>query len=161
MELAKERWASGLCIFGFTGEDTYAIFETDMVKPAIRFVFSLLFAVLGLSTSAADTNSLVWHKTADRVDADIRGEPLWPLLETIARETGWRIYVEPGTTRNASAKFKNLPSGDALRMLLGDLNFALRAADERRIATLCLPHRDAKRHAAGARGERAGQTRSQ
>ena len=105
--------------------DTYAIFETDMVKPAICFVFCLLFAVLGLSTSAADTNSLVWHKTADRVDADIRSEPLWPLLETIARETGWRIYVEPGTTRNASAKFKNLPSGDALRMLLGDLNFAL------------------------------------
>ncbi|MGA3283789.1 MAG: S8 family serine peptidase [Verrucomicrobiota bacterium] len=81
-------------------------------------------AFTGLA-NAADTNVLVWHKTADRVDADIRGEPLWPLLETIARETGWRIYVEPGTTRNASAKFKDLPSSDALRMLLGDLNFAL------------------------------------
>ena len=96
-----------------------------MVKPAICFVFCLLFAVLCLSTSAADTNLLVWHKTADRVDGDIRGEPLWPLLEDIARQTGWRIYVEPGTTRNASAKFKDLPSSDALRMLLGDLNFAL------------------------------------
>ena len=90
----------------------------------MRFVFGLLSAMLCLSTSAADTNLLVWHKAANRVDADIRGEPLWPLLETIARETGWRIYVEPGTTRSASAKFKDLPSDDALRMLLGDLNFA-------------------------------------
>jgi hypothetical protein len=32
--------------------------------------------------------------------------------------------VEPGTTRSASTKFKNLPVGDALKMLLGDLNFA-------------------------------------
>lgn len=87
--------------------------------------FCLLFAVLCFNTSAADTNYITWHKAADRVDADIHGKPLWPLLETIARETGWRIYVEPGTTRNASAKFKDLPSGDALRMLLGDLNFAL------------------------------------
>jgi hypothetical protein len=91
----------------------------------MRFVLSLLCAVLCFNASAADTNLLVWHKTAERVDADIRGEPLWPLLEDIARQAGWRIYVEPGTARNASAKFKNLPSGDALRMLLGDLNFAL------------------------------------
>jgi hypothetical protein len=88
-------------------------------------LFCLLLAAFCLSVRAADTNVLVWHKAADRVDADIHGEPLWPLLETIALETGWRIYVEPGTARNASAKFKDLPSGDALQMLLGDLNFAL------------------------------------
>ena len=93
--------------------------------PKMRLICCLLLAALCFSASAADTNSIVWHKPADRVDADIRGEPLWPLLETIARETGWRIYVEPGTTRTASAKFKDLPSRDALRMLLGDLNFAL------------------------------------
>jgi hypothetical protein len=57
--------------------------------------------------------------------ADVRGEPLWPLLEDIAHQTGWHIFVEPDTDRNASVKFKNLPSGDALKMLLGDLNFAL------------------------------------
>ena len=90
-------------------------------------VFCLLLAcsLTALGARAAETNSIVWHKATDRVDADIHDKPLWPLLETIARETGWRIYVEPGTTRNASTKFKDLPSGDALRMLLGDLNFAL------------------------------------
>ena len=89
-------------------------------------LFSLLLAC-GLGARAAETNSnlLVWHKAADRVDADIRGEPLWPLLENVARQTGWHIFVEPGAKRNASAKFKNLPSDDALRMLLGKLNFAL------------------------------------
>jgi hypothetical protein len=96
-----------------------------MIKPTIRFVFCLLFAVLCLSASAADTNLLVWHKAADRVDADIHGVALWPLLEDIARQTGWHIFVEPGAARNASTKFKDLPSDDALRMLLGKLNFAL------------------------------------
>ncbi|HEY1717613.1 MAG TPA: hypothetical protein VGH42_04865, partial [Verrucomicrobiae bacterium] len=85
----------------------------------------LLALAFCFSANAAQTNSLVWHKTVDRVDADIRGETLLPLLETIAIDAGWRVYVEPGTARTISAKFKNLPSGDALKMLLGDLNFAL------------------------------------
>ena len=79
----------------------------------------------GFNMLAANTNSLVWHKAADRVDADIRGEALWPLLEQIAAAAEWKIFVEPGADHKASAKFKDLPSGDALKMLLGDLNFAL------------------------------------
>ena len=84
----------------------------------------LAFA-FGFCANAAQTNLLVWHKAADRVDADIRDEALWPLLETIAVDAGWRVYVEPGTTRTVSTKFKELSSGDALKMLLGNLNFAL------------------------------------
>jgi thermitase len=91
----------------------------------MRSVFCLLLAALSLSVRAADTNSLVWHKTTDRVDADVRGMALWPLLEKIASDAGWRIYVEPDTTHTTSAKFKDLPSGDALKRLLGNLNFAL------------------------------------
>lgn len=75
--------------------------------------------------AGAQTNSLVWHKADGRVDADIHNEALVPLLQSIAAQTGWRVYVEPGATRSGSTKFKNLPSGDALKMLLGDLNFAL------------------------------------
>jgi subtilase family protein/fervidolysin-like protein len=89
-----------------------------------RFWFGLLL-VFALSGRAADTNSLVWHKTTGRVDADIRGEPLWPVLEKIAVAADWRVYVEPGLERNVSAKFSDLPSGDALKMLLGDLSFIL------------------------------------
>ena len=86
---------------------------------------SLLLAVFCLCARAADTNSLVWHRATDRVDADVRGMALWPLLEKIAVEAGWHIFVEPDTTHTTSAKFKDLPSGDALKMLLGNLNFAL------------------------------------
>jgi hypothetical protein len=88
--------------------------------------FFLIFSVFGfLSASAAETNSLVWRTTTDQVTADVRGEQLWPLLEDIARKTGWHIFVEPGAARSVSAKFENLPATGALKMLLGDLNFAL------------------------------------
>lgn len=77
------------------------------------------------ATGATDTNSLVWHKDTGRVDADLRGITLWPLLEKIATEADWKVYVEPDTERNVSAKFKDFSSSDALKMLLGDLSFAL------------------------------------
>jgi hypothetical protein len=89
-----------------------------------QVLFCLLFALV-FGARAANTNSLVWHKASDCVDADIRGEALWPLLEQIAGAADWKIFVEPGAEHNASAKFKSLPSGEALHMLLGDLNFAL------------------------------------
>ncbi len=84
-----------------------------------------LWLSLTRGASAANTNSVVWHKAADRVDADLHGMALLPLLEQIATEADWKVFVEPGTERSVSAKFKALPSGDALKMLLGDLNFAL------------------------------------
>jgi hypothetical protein len=91
-----------------------------------KIVICLLLVSWGLLAGrAADTNSITWRRGADRVDADVRGMTLLPLLERIAADAGWRIYVEPDTTHSASAKFKDLPSGEALKRLLGDLNFAL------------------------------------
>lgn len=91
----------------------------------MRTLAAILCTWLALGFSAgAQTNVLTWNKAAGRVDADLHGEALWPLLEDIAHQTGWHIFVEPGTRRDASTKFKNLPQDDALRMLLGDLNFA-------------------------------------
>jgi thermitase len=90
-----------------------------------HFGYFLFLAVFCLSVQAAETNSIVWNKATDRVNADVRSLSLSQLLEQITAQTGWRVYVEPGTTRTASAKFKNLPSGEALKMLFGDLNFAL------------------------------------
>lgn len=74
---------------------------------------------------AADTNLLVWHKTSGQVDADLRGIALWPLLEKIAVAADWHVFVEPDTERNVSVKFKDFSSSDALKMMLGDLSFAL------------------------------------
>jgi len=85
----------------------------------------LLVAAFSLNLFAADTNSLVWNKATDHVDADLRGMALWPLLEKIAVGAGWHIYVEPDIAHSTSVKFKDLPSGEALKRMLGDLNFAL------------------------------------
>jgi hypothetical protein len=89
----------------------------------LRYILFCVLLASAFGSRAAGTNSLVWHKAADR--ADIHSEALWPLLEQIAEVADWKIFVEPGAEHNASAKFKDLPSGDALKMLLGDLNFAL------------------------------------
>lgn len=87
---------------------------------------AIAFLSVAVSVAArAQTNVLIWHKAAGTVDASVHHEALLPLLESIALQTGWHVYVEPGSTLDASTKFKNLPSGDALKMLLGDLNFAL------------------------------------
>jgi hypothetical protein len=98
--------------------------NVDLAMIRIRHMVSCLLLLCSLGARAADTNLLIWHQAASRVDADIHGEPLWPLLEDIAHQTGWHILVEPGTSRVASTKFKDLPTDDALRMLLGNLNFA-------------------------------------
>jgi hypothetical protein len=73
--------------------------------------------------SAAD--SLVWHAQDSRIDAQLESWDLPRLLENLAAATGWEILVEPGTTRSVSARFKNLNVRDALRDLLGNLNYAL------------------------------------
>jgi thermitase len=88
----------------------------------------LLFAVslwLAFAAGAATTNTLIWQTGTDRVSASLHAQPLLPLLEDIAHQTGWHVFVEPGALRDVSAKFQDLPSADALHMLLGGLNFAL------------------------------------
>jgi hypothetical protein len=91
----------------------------------VRQIWFCLLLASALVARGADTNSLVWHKAAGRVDADVRSLTLPQLLQQISVQTGWRVYVEPGAVHNASAKFINEPSGNALKMLLGDLNYAL------------------------------------
>jgi thermitase len=105
------------------GRSGFQIVNWPMFK--IRFILFCLLLATAFVARAVNTNSLVWQTASDRVSADIHGEALWPLLEDIAHQTGWHIFVEPDTERSASTKFRGLPSGDALKMLLGNLNFAL------------------------------------
>src|SRR5688572_23453926 len=93
---------------------------------ARRKLMCLLAALSVLSTvslSAAPTNSLVWK--ADRVDADVRNWELQSLLQAVARDSGWQVFAEPGLRHTASARFRGFTPGEALRSLLGNLNFAL------------------------------------
>jgi hypothetical protein len=88
-------------------------------------VFALaLFCMLPLVAVAAD-GGLNWNTNSSRVSANIQSTGLPRLLEQIAAATGWKVFLEPGVNHTPSAKFKDLPTGEALRLLLGSLNFAL------------------------------------
>jgi len=76
------------------------------------------------AASARANNSLNWRAKQDQVDADIQRSDLITLLKNIARATGWKVYVEPGASNSISVKFKDLSENDALRRLLGNLNYA-------------------------------------
>ena len=95
-----------------------------MRSAKIILLFALLLGVAAGVRADTATNSLVWQTAADTVSADIRGEALWPLLEDIAHQTGWHIFVEPGLEAKTDVKFSHLTASDALKKLLGDLNFA-------------------------------------
>ncbi len=84
-----------------------------------------LLASLGGASAGTATNLLIWNQAGDRMTADVRGWPLLSLLEAIATQSGWQVRVEPDLEQLASVKFKNLPYGEALRLLLGDLNYAV------------------------------------
>jgi hypothetical protein len=90
----------------------------------------LLAAILAalLLTSAAlaqGANRLVWRERENSVDAQIEGWPLARLLDRLAAKTHWQVFVEPDTEHTVSAKFKGLKPGEALRRLLGPLDFTL------------------------------------
>ena len=90
-----------------------------------KIVLLLAATSCALPARAATNDSYVrWNARLDSVSADVHHQPLWPLLETIAHETGWHIFVEPDTARSVDVKFQNEPRKDALKKLLGDLNFA-------------------------------------
>jgi len=88
---------------------------------ALIFCVTLLSAARGAET----INTLTWDKGQNSVTVDINTWTLQQLLQQVSAKTGWRVYLEPGVTRPISARFKNLLPGDALRSMIGDLNFAL------------------------------------
>jgi hypothetical protein len=84
---------------------------------------ALSFLATTFQTAAAD--SLKWRQQEDKVSAEITASDLPDVLENIAEATGWQIFLEPGTKRSVSTKFKDRSPGEALRLLLGDLSYAL------------------------------------
>jgi subtilase family protein/fervidolysin-like protein len=86
---------------------------------------ALALALILNATRGAAAETLNWNTNQDRVSADVKSVALPRLLEGVAQLTGWHIYLESNTTFNVSARFADLPGGQALRHLLGDLSFAL------------------------------------
>jgi len=92
----------------------------------VRFRWHWCFGLwLGATLSAWPIDSLVWRNADGRVDAQIDSWTLTNVLQEIAASSGWQVYLEPGTDYQVRAKFKGFPVGEALRHLLGNLNYAL------------------------------------
>src|SRR5580765_4535438 len=83
----------------------------------------LLILLVSLANLAGAADTLVWRTNG--VTANIKSGDLFKTLGRIASQTGWRVYLEPGSVHRVSTKFQNLPQSEALRMLLGDLSFAV------------------------------------
>ncbi|MBI5383733.1 MAG: S8 family serine peptidase [Verrucomicrobia bacterium] len=93
---------------------------------ALRALLTLaLSASCWLPAGAAESEHLFWDRDQQRVDANVQTWDVAPLLQKIARRTGWQIYLQPDTTQVVRTRFRNLSEGDALRRLLGDLSFVL------------------------------------
>jgi hypothetical protein len=74
--------------------------------------------------SAQATDALLWRTQQDKVDAQFDNWSLIKLLKKVSAVTGWKVFVEPGANYVASAKFNNLSEDQALRRLLGNLNYS-------------------------------------
>lgn len=85
----------------------------------------LVSACIATGSLAAQSGTLDWRAARNEVDARLDGWPVSVLLAEIAAATGWRVYLEPGTESEITARFEKLSETDALRRLLGHLNFAL------------------------------------
>ena len=94
-----------------------------MTRVCLTLWMPLLILLMGPGSPLQAADQLVWK--SDKVAADISGWKLPKLLETLSTATGWQIFVEPETEHVVSTRFKDRPQGEALRLLLGDLNFAL------------------------------------
>jgi len=102
-----------------------AAMNQGLRKGRIVAGLGLFTLVLSVSFVAPAADSLDWRKDKDSVDADISSWSLLKTLEQISEATGWQVYVEPGTQRKVSTKFKDRPRDRALDLLLGNLGRVL------------------------------------
>ncbi len=92
---------------------------------AVRAAALAVVLWLALPGPARATGTLDWHAGAGRVDADVDRWPLQRVLDTITSATGWETWVEPGIDHPVTAHFRDASPPEALRRILGDLDFAL------------------------------------
>lgn len=95
---------------------------TSAANPGFR-LFAALF-LLFVTSAAAQNPELAWRpdKTAS---ANFENKPLTNVLSRLSAVTGWRVFLQPGVSRHVSVQFQNAAHGEALKKLLGDVNYAL------------------------------------
>jgi hypothetical protein len=110
----------------FYGGDCQCLYIRRVMRKSFLHlaVLTIALCLFGIQTYGAEP-ALVWHGKEKTFDADVSQVDLPELLQKISSLTGWEVYLEPGTSYQSSAKFKNLPRSEALRLLLGRLSFEI------------------------------------
>jgi hypothetical protein len=88
----------------------------------VASLFLLLTCVVG---EAASAGLVRWHPATATLDASLNQAPLSKVLSDIGAMTGWDVMVEPGMRAVVSTRFNGLTINQALRRILGGLNFAV------------------------------------
>ncbi len=98
----------------------------DMRLIAFIFVFAFASGAHGaeLAIPAAEP-VLRWNAKEQRFSAAIESLPLKAAMAKISAATGWKVFIDPAAEQNVSAQFGSRAPADALRLLLGNLNFAI------------------------------------
>ena len=97
---------------------------TNAAHPGFRLFAALAFLIFFTSATIAQSQELAWRqdKTAS---ANIENKPLTNVLARLSAVTGWRIFLQPGISHRVSVQFQNAAHSEALKKLLGDVNYAL------------------------------------
>jgi len=91
-------------------------------------IFCLLLLAFSHPANAAplrERNILKWRTAENKVEADLTAFPLEKVLSRIRVLTRWEVLVEPNLRGQITTRFKDVPSGEALHLLLGGYNFAV------------------------------------
>src|SRR5687768_8500539 len=97
---------------------------TNAAHPGFRLFAALALLLSAVSATFAQSQELAWRqdKTAS---ANIENKPLTNVLARLSAVTGWKVFLQPGLSRRVSVQFQNAAHSEALKKLLGDVNYAL------------------------------------
>src|SRR6056300_267509 len=100
----------------------------SFLKPAARRLgvvccFALSFCPGASALRAAEVE---WKPDQQKLSADLRRINLGDALKAVGGRMGWNVLIEPGLEgRRVSTRFTDLALSEALRRIMGDLNYAL------------------------------------
>ena len=105
---------------------------SSMLHSFLSLVAGLFFVVCcfaspsftgAMELQAADVE---WDIDQEKLSADLRRAELADALKAVGGRMGWNIWIEPGLeARRVSTRFTDLSISEALRRIMGDLNYAL------------------------------------
>jgi len=98
----------------------------------VRFLLIWLLVLVWWNPAAAAdapakpaANSINWKRGSEKFDANLKGKPLVEVLESIRKQTGWEVFIDPGMDQKVFASFKDKAPDEAMDLLLGRIGYSL------------------------------------